>query len=107
MIIASPQGYATGQGVGAMFGDELPSLQASILGVVRQSFRSRGMRNPTQEAIRERVTFCVRLAGELRRDLLWTTERIIDTLPDALKAHLDGEEWSPSQRQVWIPSDGF
>lgn len=42
----------------------------------------------------------------LRGDLGWAYERILDELPKALRAKLDGLPWDPSQsRTVWSPDD--
>ena len=106
-IVQAPAGFIKRQSAASLFGDQLPRLQIGILGVVKKSFVTRPMRNMTEQALRDRVNFCVDKACELRRlPELWGVERIIDTLPDALVAHLDGRPWEPSKRQCWVPSDG-
>ena len=105
-LIVSPQGFVRGSSVASLFEGHLREIQLGIRDIVRKSFESKGMRNPTAAAIRERVEFCVNKAAELRRELQWDSERIIDSLPGALAAHLDGRPWEPSKRACWVPEDG-
>ena len=105
-LTTAPQGFIRGGSVASLFGDNLRELQVGIRNVVRKSFETKGMRSPTEAAVRDRVDFCVTKAAELRRELIWGTERIIDSLPAALAAHLDGRTWEPSKRACWVPEDG-
>lgn len=60
----------------------------------------------TQSAIKERFDICVRIFRELRGDLKWGLERILDQLPVYLRCELDGKKWTPDTRTVWTPGDG-
>jgi len=53
--------------------------------------------------IEERIQWCVGQALMLRKVLLWTTERICDTLPGALNAYLLNGSWEPNEHapRVW------
>lgn len=58
--------------------------------VVEASFIQNGMRHPTRSAIIERVDVCKALVNELRFDLKWSRQRILDHLPIALRCRLSG-----------------
>ena len=106
LIVQAPTGFVRHHTVAEMFGKNLTRVQLAIRDIVRKSFETHPMRNVTVEAVRQRVNFCVDKAAELRRSLSWGSERIIDSLPAALRAHLDGRPWEPSKRMCWSPEDG-
>lgn len=58
--------------------------------VVERSFIQNGMRHPTRAAIVERVDVCKAIVNELRYDLKWSKQRIIDHLPVILRCRLSG-----------------
>lgn len=61
------------------------------------------MSNETE--VRHRFNICAKLARELRHDLKWSLERIVDTLPIALRQCLDNGGFSPDEaRGSWIQS---
>ena len=60
----------------------------------------------TMAEIKRRFEICTRIFKELRGDLDWGLQRILDHLPAYLRAELDGMEWEPDTRQCWVPSDG-
>lgn len=60
----------------------------------------------TQDEVRRRFTITLKWFKIMRGDLKWTLVRIFDSLPDALKAELNGSDYTPDMRKVWIPSDG-
>jgi hypothetical protein len=53
--------------------------------------------------IEERVQWCVAQALMLRKVLIWSTERICDTLPGALDAYLLNGSWEPNEHapSIW------
>ena len=61
---------------------------------------------PTQAHVRERFAICARWFRTLRKDKLWGVNRILDSLPRALHAELNGNTWEPDDRACWVPSDG-
>lgn len=84
-----------------MFGAEWPGLHARLSKAVADSFRApdRGMRNLTAAEMKRRIDFCLSKAAELRADLGWSTERIGDQVPAALKAFIDKVAWEPDERR--------
>lgn len=85
---------------------QLGKLMAAIPVIIRDSYRSQGLRQAKEGETRRRVEFLWKTAKELRRECGWATNRIIHELPKALEAFLLGAPWEPDARQVWIPSDG-
>ncbi len=67
----------------------------------------------TQAEVKRRAEICRDIFGELRRDLKFNVDRVLQLLPKGLRCKLDGipwkpeEEraiWSPSTSKVWLPS---
>jgi hypothetical protein len=104
-LIVSPYGHVRGASVGSLFGVYMARIQAGVGRVVRSSFDSHPVRHLTDAKIKERIDFCIAKAAELHHVMKWSSERIIDELPAALKAHLDGTNWEPSKRASWAGSD--
>jgi hypothetical protein len=104
MQILAPAGFVKGLSIGTLFGPHLGTLRAGIYKIVYGSFISRGMRNPKASDVKERIGFCIGLAAELYLVKHWSIERIVDELPAALKARLDGTKWEPSNRMSWAPT---
>ena len=105
-IVQAPGGFVKRQSNAELFGDRLGRVMVGIMNVVRRSLVTRPVLVFAEQVLKDRTDFCVDMASELRRDLGWPVERIIDTLPEALTAHLDGRPWEPSKRQCWAASDG-
>lgn len=97
--------WIPGQTVDALLGNDAPRFRREVARIIEDSFRARGMRHATQAELQRRVDYCARAAGELRRTLKWPTERIIDQLPGALKAFIDGTRWEPDTRASWASTD--
>jgi hypothetical protein len=58
----------------------------------------------TRGEVKRRTEFCVEVARALRSDLGWSVVRIVDELPRALRAKLDGTPWDPKTlRTMWTP----
>jgi len=55
----------------------------------------------TRAEVRRRFDICASVFGQLRRDVGWSTERILDHLPGLLRAELDGIPWAPDTRGAW------
>ena len=104
-LIVSPYGHVRGASVGSIFGKRENEMRRGIAKVVHASLVSHPVRNLTNSVIKERLDFCIVKAAELYRDLGWTRERIIDELPSALKAKLNGATWEPSKRSSWAKRD--
>ncbi len=60
----------------------------------------------TANIIKERFAILERWYRALRNEKKWGVTRILDSLPDALHAELNGQTWQPDKRTCWIPSDG-
>jgi hypothetical protein len=88
------------------FGPNLNNVALGIQRVVVGSLRTHPMRETTVAEAKRRTQFCLDLALELRHSMKWGAQRIVDTLPYALAAHLDGKNWEPDKRAVWVAGDG-
>lgn len=78
-------------------------LTKGIMSAITRSFREDKSRQ-TQDEIRRRGHLCVGIARELRHDLKWSVDRIVDEMPKALRSKLDGIPWDPSKvRALWVP----
>lgn len=60
----------------------------------------------TMAEIKRRFEICTRIFKELRGDLDWGLQRILDHMPTYLRAELDGVTWEPDTRKCWVPGDG-
>ncbi len=57
---------------------------------------------PTAAEAKRRSQICVKMFRELRGDLSWTVERILDEMPRFLQMELDGVSWEPqAKRATW------
>jgi len=91
-----------------MDGDKelLGKVTRRIMRVIEGSFADDKSR-PTRSEVRRRFVILETLLRELRSEHGWGMERILDTLPLALRSRLDGIPWDPSeQRKMWVPQDG-
>ncbi|TMQ08612.1 MAG: hypothetical protein E6J90_39830 [Deltaproteobacteria bacterium] len=43
---------------------------------------------------------------QLRGDLGWGLQRVLDHLPHYFRCELDGQPWEPDRRTCWMPEDG-
>jgi hypothetical protein len=81
---------------------------AGVTNVIERSFQRdrlmliRPIVNDTER--RRRLAMCEDIIRTLRGDLKWSLTRILDHLPDYLRAELDGESWEPSARASWTTS---
>ena len=92
--------------LGLMGRDGMKAFAGAAYSALDTSFKEANMRNPTQAEIRRRFEICVKWAKVLRGDLGWGIARICDTLTDALRTELLGQEFKPSERACWMPGDG-
>jgi hypothetical protein len=60
----------------------------------------------TTDEVKRRFQFCEKIFKQLRGDLSWGIERIIDHLAKYLRYELDGVSWEPDKRTTWMASDG-
>ena len=72
---------------------------------VTRSFELDGSRITAAE-VRRRFEICERLFRQLRGDLGWGLQRVLDHLPHYLRCELDGQPWEPDRRTCWMPGDG-
>lgn len=77
----------------------------AFMEAIETSFRVDGARQ-TQSEVKRRFDICAKIFKQLRGDLKWGIDRIVDRLPRYLRAELDGEKWEPDQRVMWVPEDG-
>ena len=77
----------------------------SLERAVRRSFETDGAR-VTDADVRRRFAICERLFRQLRGDLGWGLQRVLDHLPHYLRCELDGQAWEPDRRTFWMPGDG-
>lgn len=60
---------------------------------------------PRHSEVKRRTAVCIRIFRELRGDLKWGVDRIVDNLPRFLRSELDGIAWAPvATRASWSPS---
>jgi hypothetical protein len=85
--------------------DQLGDAVLGIEAAVVQSFEADGARMTGSE-VRRRFGICERLVRQLRGDLGWGLQRVLDHLPQYLRSELDGVPWEPDRRTCWMPEDG-
>ena len=84
--------------------DQVARVMLAIERAIADSFCTDGAR-PTGDEIRRRFAICERLVRELRGDLGWGLQRVLDHLPGYLRSELDGVRWEPDARALWVPDD--
>ncbi|MBI3184629.1 MAG: hypothetical protein HYZ28_21035 [Myxococcales bacterium] len=85
--------------------DQVARVMLAVERAISGSFAEDGSR-PTGDEVRRRFALCERLLRQLRGDLGWGLQRVLDHLPKYLRCELDGVPWRPEARTVWVPSDG-
>lgn len=60
----------------------------------------------TQAEDGRRAKLCVDLVRIMRGDCGWTIRRIVDELPEALRARVRGEDWEPPKGVLWTGPNG-
>lgn len=76
-------------------------IAARIYKVIAESFAHDKSRMTKSEAAR-RFKIVETLVRELRAEHGWSFERILDTVPTALRCKLDGIPWAPDlSRNAW------
>jgi hypothetical protein len=58
----------------------------------------------TKNDVKRRFDILAKWFKVMRGDLGWSLQRALDTLPRALRAELDGEEFVPDNRATWATS---
>ncbi len=95
--------------------DQIAKVVRGIETAVAQSFIDERARQaivlvgkaPTRDEVKRRGQICLRVFKELRGDLKWGVDRILDHLPYYLRCELDGVSWRPedhTKRNVWSPT---
>jgi hypothetical protein len=85
--------------------DQFARAMLGIEHAIERSFQSDGARM-TQAEVRRRFDICERVFRQLRGDLGWGLQRVLDHLPGYLRCELDGAPWEPDRRTLWMPEDG-
>ena len=85
--------------------DQLGQAVLGIERAVAKSFEVDGARMTGAE-VRRRFGICEHLVRQLRGDLGWGLQRVLDHLPQYLRCELDGVPWEPDCRTCWMPGDG-
>ena len=85
--------------------EQIGRVALGIERAVALSFAADGAR-PTADEIRRRFRICEQLVRQLRGDLGWGLQRVVDHLPHYLRCELEGVAWRPDARVVWAPEDG-
>jgi len=85
--------------------DQFACAMLGIEQAIERSFRADGAR-VTNAEVRRRFEICERLFRQLRGDLGWGMQRVLDHLPGCLRCELDGVSWEPDHRTFWMPEDG-
>ena len=60
----------------------------------------------TSREVKRRFEICCKIFEALRADLQWGIDRIADHLAAYLRCELDGIDWKPDDRTLWVPQDG-
>lgn len=58
----------------------------------------------TGDETKRRFDICAKIFRELKGDLGWSLQRILDHLPTYLRNELDGVLYEPDSRKSWITS---
>ncbi len=82
--------------------DQLGQVTLAIERTIAESLRADGAR-VTGAEVRRRFKICERLIRELRGDLGWSLQRVLDHLPRYLRCELDGVPWAPEACGLWVP----
>jgi hypothetical protein len=84
-------------------------LERAVTGIERAVTRSfeADRARMTRAEVRHRFAICERLFRQLRGDLGWGLDRVLDHLPHYLRCELDGQTWEPDARTFWMPGDGM
>ncbi len=82
--------------------------QKMMIGIERAIMRTfKEDRTPlTQSEVKRRFEIAKKIWQQLRGDCHWGVDRIVDSLYGYLRAEIDGDEWKPDTRAVWMPEDG-
>lgn len=86
-------------------GHALDTITTGIERAVAHSFEVDQARM-TRAEVRHRFDICRRILVQLRGDLGWGLQRVLDRLPHYLRCELDGQPWEPDTRTIWMPEDG-
>jgi len=90
--------------------ETLAKVTVGFEGIITNSFMPG--RNPVRDGVptmghvKERFAILERWYRILRKEKLWGVQRILDNLPNALHAELNGNSWEPDERACWMPDDG-
>ena len=61
--------------------------------------------NRTAAEDKRRASICVDAVLLMRGDMKWSTSRICDHVHEALEKKLDGVDFRPHTRSLWLPGD--
>jgi hypothetical protein len=101
-----------GEFAGLVTDERIPQVVAGIERAVLKSFEEdaapgrvilvTGAPRISRDEIRRRAAICMRIFRQLRGDLNFGIEKILDHLPKFLRCELDGIPWEPdATRTTW------
>ena len=80
----------------------IASVTLSIEAAVKRSLVQYPLRGEmTGAEVKRRIRWCCDTAVMLRRQLVWSSERICDTMPSALSTYLATGDWTPPVGRIW------
>lgn len=60
----------------------------------------------TRAEVKRRFAICASIFKKLRGDLHWGIDRALHFMPTYLRDELEGVDWKPDTRTMWMPNDG-
>lgn len=90
--------------LGLIADDQLTRVTVAIERAIADSLAADRAR-VTRDEVRRRFSICERLLRQLRGDLKWGLQRVLDHIPRYLRYELDGVRWEPDARVTWVPED--
>jgi hypothetical protein len=86
---------------------DLANLTMGIEKAVAESIMKRPQRDGgvTGDEMKRRAQWCVDTALMLIRERRWSSERVADTMPDAIIEYLDTGTFTPSEHRSWITQE--
>lgn len=76
------------------------AIEATIIGSFEEDIVLRSVM--TTDEVHRRFRICAKWINVMRKDLAFSTVRIIDELPKALRHELDGKAYDPKPMRSWI-----
>lgn len=84
---------------------QLSTITDAVARTVQASFSSHPCINITKRELKRRVDMCTAIIEHTRGDMHWSVSKVVDHLLPFLKVALDGGDWRPGARAVWLEGD--